>query len=51
MIKLASFFRMDFQKFDRMVIFSCKSFFWDIWLSTENKKVILHSWCIFDTLN
>lgn len=27
MIKLASFFRMDFQKFDGMVIFSCKSFF------------------------
>lgn len=51
MIKLASFFRMDFQKFDGMVIFSCKSFFWEIWLSTENKKVILHSWCIFDTLN
>ena len=50
MIKLASFFRVDFQKFDGMVIFSCKSFFWEIWLSTENKKVILHSWCIFDTL-
>ena len=43
MIKLASFFRMDFQKFDGMVIFSCKSFFREIWLSTENEKVILHS--------
>lgn len=51
MIKLTSFFRMDFQKFDKMIIFSFTSFFWEIWLSTEDKKVILQSWCIFDTLN
>ena len=52
MIKLTSFFRIDFQKFDEMIIFSFTSFFWEIWLSTKDKKVILHSWChVFDTLN
>lgn len=51
MIKLTSFFRIDFQKFDEMIIFSFTPFSWEIWLSTEDKKVILHSWYIFDTLN
>lgn len=30
MIKLASLFRMDFQKFDEMIIFSFTSFFCEI---------------------
>ena len=50
MIKLTSFFRIDFQKFDEMIIFSFTPFFWEIWLSTEDKKVIQHSWYTFDTL-